>query len=128
MKSALVLSVVTALGMIAVPVTAQDDGTARSQVKPVRLISFDGERQFLKSASRLRVWRAEVEYTLDVVSSGAPTGCRLEDEFRMNYVNDKLCEVLMKHHTFEPAENASGTPVEGSYAGRLNFLEMREKD
>ena len=103
------------------------DGTARSKVKPVRLVSFDGEREFLMTSSRLRVWRGEVGYTLEVDAAGTPTECHLTERFRMNYVNDKLCEVLMKHHTFEPAEDASGTPVEGSYEGRLNFLEMREK-
>jgi hypothetical protein len=45
----------------------------------------------------------------------------------MNYVNEKLCEVLLKHHTFEPALDASGAATEGSYEGRLNFMEMREK-
>lgn len=104
------------------------DGTARSKVKPVRLVSFDGEREFLKSASRLRVWRGEVGYTLEVDAAGTPVDCKLTEEFRMNYVNDKLCEVLLKHHTFEPAVDASGTATQGSYEGRLNFLEIREKD
>lgn len=103
------------------------DGTARSKVKPARLVSFDGQREFLMTSSRLRVWRSEVGYTLEVDAAGTPTDCRLTEEFRMNYVNDKLCEVLLKHHTFEPAQDASGAPVEGSYEGRLNFLEMREK-
>lgn len=132
MKRALFLTVVSALCAVGVPVQAQEDtaneGTARSRVKPAKLISFDGEREFLKSASRLRVWRSQVEYTLAVDSSGAPTDCQLTEEFRMNYVNDKLCEVLMKYHTFEPAQDASGTPVEGSYDGRLNFQEIRQKD
>lgn len=103
------------------------DGTARSKVKPARLVSFDGQREFLMASSRLRVWRSEVGFTLEVDASGTPTDCQLTEKFRLNYVNDKLCEVLLKHHTFEPAEDASGTPVEGSYEGRLNFMEMREK-
>ena len=104
------------------------DGTARSKVKPARLVSFDGEREFLTTSSRLRVWRAEVGYTLSVDQAGTPTDCQLTEKFRMNYVNEKLCEVLLRHHTFEPAQDASGAPVEGSYEGRLNFLEMRQKD
>jgi hypothetical protein len=104
------------------------DGTARSKVKPVRLVSFDGDREFLQTSSRLRVWRPEVAYTLWVDPAGTPTDCQLAERFRMNYVNDKLCEVLLKHHTFEPALDASGTPVEGTYDGRLNYLEMREKE
>lgn len=103
------------------------DGPARSKVKPVRLIAFDGEREFLKTSNRLRVWRGEVGFTLAVDAAGTPTECKLTDEFRLNYVNTKLCEVLMKHHTFEPALDASGTPVEGSYEGRINYRELRDQ-
>jgi hypothetical protein len=136
MKFAFVLTAAAAFGVMAVPAAAQDqlqgeaqnDGTARSRVKPARLIEFTGDREFLKESSRLRVWRGEVGYTLEVDAAGTPIDCALTEEFRLNYVNDKLCQVLMKHHSFEPAEDASGAPVEGSYEGRLNFLEMRQKD
>jgi hypothetical protein len=130
MKS-LCLSVAVLIALVSSPAAfANDepgDGTARSKVKPVRLVSFDGDREFLQTSSRLRVWRPEVAYTLWVDPAGTPTDCQLAERFRMNYVNDKLCEVLLKHHTFEPALDASGTPVEGTYDGRLNYLEMREK-
>jgi hypothetical protein len=132
MKFPLILFFVAALGAAGAPAiaheNAQGDGTARSKVKPVRLIEFTGDREFLKESSRLRVWRGEVGYTLDVDSAGMPIGCHLTEEFRMNYVNDKLCEVLIKHHNFEPAKDANGAPVEGSYEGRLNFVEMRTKE
>ncbi len=132
MKSAFVLSALAAFGMVSAPVYAEDqaqnDGTARSRVKPARLIEFTGDREFLKESSRLRVWRGEVGYTLEVDAAGTPVDCELADKFRMNYVNDKLCEVLMKHHSFEPAQDSSGAAVDGSYEGRLNFMEIREKD
>lgn len=107
---------------------AQNEGTARSKVKPARLIEFTGDREFLKESSRLRVWRGEVGYTLEVNAAGMPFDCHLTEEFRMNYVNNKLCEVLIKHHTFEPASDANGAAITGTYAGRLNFLEIRNKD
>jgi hypothetical protein len=107
---------------------AQNDGTARSKVKPARLIEFTGDREFLKESERLRVWRGEVGYTLEVDAAGTATDCQLTDKFRMNYVNDKLCEVLLKHHSFEPAQDASGAAVDSTYEGRLNFLEIRAKD
>lgn len=116
-----------AIAAVSVPALA-DDGTARSKVKPARLIEFTGDREFLKESSRLRVWRGEIGFTLEVDAAGTPTECELADKFRMNYVNVKLCEVLMKHHSFEPAQDASGASVDGTYEGRLNFLEMREKD
>lgn len=132
MKSASVLSALAAIAMLSAPAIAQDqaqnDGTARSKVKPARLIEFTGDREFLKESSRLRVWRGEVGYTLEVNEAGTPVNCELTEEFRMNYVNEKLCDVLMKHHSFEPAQDASGAPVEGSYEGRLNYLDIRAKD
>ena len=132
MKTALTLSVIAPLALLAAPALAdqqaQNDGTARSQVKPARLIEFTGSREFLKESNRLRVWRGEVGYTLAVDAAGTPTECKITEEFRMNYVNAKLCDVLMRHHTFEPAVDATGTATEGTYEGRLNYTEMREKD
>lgn len=132
MKSALFLVPFAALAAISLPALAeekaQNDGTARSKVKPARLIEFTGDREFLKESSRLRVWRGEVGYTLAVDAAGTPTQCELTEKFRMNYVNDKLCEVLLRHHSFEPAVDDSGAAVESSYEGKLNYLEMREKD
>jgi hypothetical protein len=132
MKSPFLLPVVAALCAVSAPALAEDaaqnDGTARSKVKPARLVEFTGDREFLKESSRLRVWRSEVSYTLEVDAGGTPIDCHLTEAFRMNYVNDRLCEVLLRTHSFEPAQDASGAPVEGSYEGRLNFLEMRAKD
>lgn len=132
MKFALLPAALLVFAAGVVPATAQEkgpgDGTARSKVKPARLIAFTGEREFLKESTRLRVWRGEVGYTLVVDAAGAPTDCELSEKFRMNYVNVKLCEVLIRNHSFEPAVDDAGKAVEGSYEGRLNFLEMRAKD
>jgi hypothetical protein len=132
MKPALLSAALIVFCAVSVPALAEDgpqgDGTARSKVKPARLIEFTGDREFLKESSRLRVWRGEVGYTIAVDSTGTAVDCELTDKFRMSYVNTKLCEVLLKHHSFEPAQDASGAAVEGSYEGRLNFLEMREKN
>ena len=100
---------------------------AADDAKPVKLVSFDGERQFLKASSRLRVWRPTVGYTLTVDADGNATDCTLTEKFRSTYVNIKLCEVLMDHHQFEPARNAADAPVEGSYTSRLVYLDLRNK-
>lgn len=121
----------TLFGAAAAPAVADDAGagsTARANGKPVRLIEFTGNREFLKTSTRLRVWRGDVGYTLEVDAAGMPTDCQILDEFRMKYVNDKLCEVLLKHHTFEPAQDATGAAVDGSYKGHLNYVELREKE
>jgi hypothetical protein len=132
MKTPLFAVVLAALGgVLAVPAladdAAQNDGTARSKVKPARLVEFTGDREFLKESSRLRVWRGEVGYTLEVDAAGTPVDCHLTEKFRMNYVTDKLCEVLLRTHSFEPAQDASGSAVPSTYEGRLNYLEMRAK-
>jgi len=131
MKFALLPAVLAVLGAVALPALANDDaggdGMARSSVKAARLIEFTGNREFLKTSSRLRVWRGEVGYTLAIDPAGTPVGCELAEKFRMNYVNDKLCEVLLKHHSFEPAQDATGAAIEGRYDGRLNFVELRDK-
>ena len=103
-----------------------DEGSARSKVKPPQLVEFTGIREFLKESRRLRVWREEVGYTLRVDTAGHPTECELTQEFRRAYVNKKLCEVLLRHHSFEPAIDDSGAAVESTYEGRLSYLEMRE--
>ncbi len=132
MKFATLLSAIATLGVVSFPASAEDqaqnDGTARSKVKPARLVEFSGDREFLKESSRLRVWRGEVGYTLKVDAEGNATDCALTEKFRMSYVNEKLCQVLLKHHSFEPAQDATGAAVVGTYEGRLNFLEMREKE
>jgi hypothetical protein len=131
MKNALMSAAVLSSLVCAPAALAGDqagDGAERSEVRPARLIAFDGAREFLKTSTRLRVWRGEVGYTLAVDAAGTPTECELTERFRMNYVNDKLCEVLLKHHTFEPALDASGAPVEGSYEGLINYQELRDKE
>lgn len=98
----------------------QEDGAT-----PVKLVSFDGGWDFLKTSKRLRIMRSAVDYTLTVDEAGAVTECRLKDEFRRTYINERLCDVLIKHHTFEPAQDASGTAVPGSYTARLVYADLR---
>lgn len=132
MKFAFYPALTLALAAVAAPLLADDAATdagmAGAHAQPARLIEFTGDREFVKTSMRLRVWRTEVGYTLAVDAAGAPTDCELADKFRMNYVNAQLCEVLIKHHSFEPARDAAGTAVDGSYEGRLNLLELRDKD
>lgn len=130
MKSALLLSALASLAVLAAPAWAdgQDESAApQGLARPARLIAFTGQQEFLKESSRLRVWRSEVDYTLAVDPTGRPTHCELSVKFRMSYVNDRLCNVLLRTHSFEPAQDASGTAIEGTYAGHLNYMEMRAK-
>jgi len=92
-----------------------------------RLISFDGEQEFLKASTRLRIWRADVGYTLTVGTDGTVTKCQLLEKFRRTYVKKRLCQVLVAHHEFEPAVDEADMPVESHYTSRLVYLDMRDK-
>ena len=98
-----------------------------SEPGKARLISFDGEQEFLKTSSRLRIWRADVGYTLTVGADGTVTECKLLEKFRRTYVNKRLCQVLVAHHEFEPALDSADMPVESQYTSRLVYMDMREK-
>ncbi|BDI60893.1 hypothetical protein MACH05_14530 [Qipengyuania nanhaisediminis] len=94
---------------------------------PVRLVSWDGDFELLKTSRRLRIWRSHVAYRMTVDAEGKATTCELTETFRRTYVADRLCNVLMAHHTFAPATDASGKPVEGQYVSQLSYAEMRER-
>ncbi|MEL6531314.1 MAG: hypothetical protein AAGK01_06110 [Pseudomonadota bacterium] len=93
-----------------------------------RLISFNGEKEFLKASTRLRIWRADVGYTLTVGADGTVTECQLLEKFRRAYVKKRLCQVLVDHHEFEPALDEAEQPVESHYTSRLVYLDMRAKE
>ncbi|MDY7098925.1 MAG: hypothetical protein SXU28_12365 [Pseudomonadota bacterium] len=94
----------------------------------VQLVQFDGGREFLKASRRLRVWRSHVAYTLSVDAQGKAVDCELTNAFRKTYVNQKLCDVLLKSHTFEPARTAENVPVEGVYTATLSYMDLREQN
>ncbi len=101
--------------------------TDDSEPGKARLIRFDGEQEFLKASTRLRIWRADVGYTLTVGADGTVTECELLEKFRRTYVKKRLCQILVAHHEFEPARDAAEMPVESHYTSRLVYLDMREK-
>lgn len=94
---------------------------------PVRLVSWDGDFELLKTSRRLRIWRSHLAYRMTVDEEGNATECELTETFRRAYVSERLCDVLMAHHTFEPAHDESGAPVEGSYTARISYMELRER-
>jgi len=94
---------------------------------PVRLVSWDGDFELLKTSRRLRIWRSHVAYRMSVDAQGNVTDCELTETFRRAYISQRLCAVLSEHHTFAPAQDDDGTPVAGSYSAQLSYQEMRER-
>ena len=94
---------------------------------PVRLVSWDGDFELMKESQRMRIWRSHVAYKLTVDAQGEVTGCELTERFRLRRVSDSLCEILSEHHQFEPALDASGTPVAGEYSASMAYADIRAR-
>ena len=104
-----------------------EPANAPSKPTPAKLVAFDGAHDFLKTSRRLRIWREAVDFDMTIDAAGEATECKVVNEFRKNYVNKKLCEVAMEHHTFEPARNAQNEAVQGSYRAHLSYAALREE-
>ncbi|WP_299192165.1 hypothetical protein [uncultured Erythrobacter sp.] len=94
---------------------------------PVRLVSWDGDFELLTTSRRLRIWRSHVAYRMTVDSEGNVTNCELTESFRRAYITQRLCAILSEHHTFEPALDDSGMPVEGTYTAQISYQEIRDR-
>lgn len=84
-----------------------------------KLVSFDGVAELVRTASSLGLLRQRLGFALAVSPTGEITDCRLSQSFRRAIIKKSLCEVLTKHHKFEPALNSAGEPVRGVYDGEL---------
>lgn len=102
-------------------------GASITDATPVRLVSWDGDFELLKTSRRLRIWRTHVAYRMTVDAEGNVTSCELTESFRRAYISQSLCDILSEHHTFEPALDDTGTPVEGVYTAQLSYQEMRDR-
>ncbi|MEO0589758.1 MAG: hypothetical protein AAFZ11_04270 [Pseudomonadota bacterium] len=92
---------------------------------PAKMVEFDGGFDFLSTSRKLRIWRSSVQFDMKVDATGHATDCEVVDRFRKNYINMKLCEVVMDHYTFEPARDERNQPVEGSYRASLSYADLR---
>lgn len=94
--------------------------------RDAELTHFDGAA-LLKKAGRLRIWRSSVNYTLTVDADGTASDCTMAQGFRQKYTEIALCQSLMSNHTFEPARDAHGNPVEGTYSNQIIYRELRKE-
>lgn len=109
---------------------ARDDAAvshAASEARPVQLVSWDGDFELMKESQRMRIWRSHIAYRLTVDAQGKVTDCEMTEAFRMRRINDSLCDILSEHHTFEPALDADGNPVEGSYSATMSYADIRDR-
>ncbi|MHA7818061.1 MAG: hypothetical protein ACX930_00260 [Erythrobacter sp.] len=86
-----------------------------------RLIDFDGLQQLGAEASRQRLLSEKIGYTFTVDAQGKATDCKLSRDFRRRAVTIALCRPFLEHATFEPARDAQGNPVEGTFFIEVDF-------
>ena len=106
---------------IATVLSAQGLSAESSLASKPKLLAFDGFEQLAREASRQRITSQELGFTLTVGADGIATDCALSRDFRRTYTEISLCRKLMKHHTFEPAVDANGNAVVGTYSSNVNF-------
>jgi hypothetical protein len=87
---------------------------------PVPLV-FEGLPQLAATARRERLLSEVIGFTLEVDAKGNPQDCTLDRDFPREAVTIELCRALVDHHRFEPARDAQGNPVSGTYASRIDF-------
>ena len=85
------------------------------------LVSFDGIEQLGAEASRQRLLSEKLGYTLNIDAEGNPTDCELSRKFRCRAVEIALCRPLLNHATFEPALDADGKAVAGTFFIEIDF-------
>ena len=93
-----------------------------------QLIAFDGVRELGNTAARLGMLTQVLEFEIGVGLDGKPTDCALSRKFRSPTVSRQLCDVLMRESRFEPAVDATGNPVTGTYRGRIDFRSFINPD
>jgi len=86
-----------------------------------QLIAFDGVQQLTQAASRQRMLTQMLGYTLTVDAAGNATECTLSRKFRRKATELALCRPLLRFSRFEPARDAAGNAVEGTYSGTIDF-------
>ncbi|RNJ61635.1 MAG: hypothetical protein EDM03_14730 [Porphyrobacter sp. IPPAS B-1204] len=84
----------------------------------------------LTSINYVRLYRRLVQagmvsqvlgYSLTVDADGKPVGCSFSRDFRMLATEREVCRSFIRSVTFEPARDAQGNPVAGTYGGEIEI-------
>ena len=104
---------------------AANAGDAVDVTEDPVLVSFDGMQQLVRAANRQRLWSNELVYTLRIDDQGKATDCELGQKFRRKATMIALCRPLIKYHSFEPARDMDGQPVEGTFSATIDFWKWK---
>ena len=98
------------------------EADAAPEISPPVLIEFTGVRQLGRALLRERVLSQVLGYTLTVGPDGTATECELSRDFRRLATKIAICRPLMRYMRFEPARDADGNAVVGTYSNTIAFL------
>lgn len=99
--------------------TSQDIGTSAAPL-PVELVAFDYQ-EFFDRATQLGMLSQTLGYTLTVAPDGKVTDCSLARRFKSPYVTKELCEAVSRNAQLNPARDAQGNAVSGTYKGEVQI-------
>jgi hypothetical protein len=102
------------------PLRAEADTPAAETAQAPELVEIDYKTLY-RRMMRLGMVSQVLGYTLAVDEAGKPTDCELSRKFRSPYTVKALCKDLMATTTFEPARDAQGNAVAGTYEGEVEI-------
>lgn len=126
-RAALGAAVFAALGLTtpvsAVPVPAGAEASAAAAASRATAPQ-------LESINYVRLYRRLVQagmlsqvlgYKLTIDAEGRPVDCRFSRDFRMVATERDVCRAFLRSTTFEPARDAQGNPVAGTYEDEIEI-------
>ncbi len=117
---AVLILAATASPLFAQPASAAADMPTGEAAQAPELVEIDYKTLY-RRMMQLGMVTQVLGYTLAVDEAGKPTDCELSRKFRSPYTAKALCKELMATTTFEPARDAQGNAVAGSYQGEVEI-------
>lgn len=106
---------------ITVITPAQSARPGEVRGEPVELVSFNYPR-FFNRAHQLGLTTQNLGFTLAVDAQGKVTGCELARDFRNRFTEREVCRKLASNIRLNPARDAAGTAVSGTFQGEVMIL------
>jgi protein TonB len=93
---------------------------AIDQPKPIDPVTWISSNDFPFEALKDEVG-GKVEYEVSVDASGNPADCRIQATSGHAVLDQATCSLIIRRARFEPAKDANGRPVPGTYKGKVTW-------
>jgi hypothetical protein len=104
--------------MSGAPAAAMDE-TAVPQVAAAPVLTEIDYKLLYRRMMQLGMLSQVLGYTLSVDDKGEATDCRFSRRFKSRYTREQLCEAFRDATGFQPARDAQGIAVAGTYEGEV---------